>query len=187
MLSVWLCVRVRQLELALSKAEHLSLTDDLTNLANRRSILNSAKVEMNKAKASNSPLTVAICDIDKFKRINDEHGHDVGDLVLVGVANILQTYIRKTDSIGRIGGEEFAILMPNTDCIEAERVLTRLSDALRSASFTKGLSVTMSVGMSCLESHDHSFLPIIKRADVALYDAKNQGRDTIIKCSKQPS
>ena len=179
-----LLVHTRKLKIALSKAEMLSLTDDLTQLNNRRSILSRARQEIASSRRSEHPFSIAICDIDRFKRVNDTFGHDVGDEVLVNVANLLRESIRETDIVGRIGGEEFAILLPNTKCDEAHVLLTRVADKLRSTEVRKDLYVTLSIGLTCLNADDKDFLPLIKRADNALYTAKTNGRDTIVQADE---
>ncbi|OIQ24875.1 sensor domain-containing diguanylate cyclase [uncultured Vibrio sp.] len=153
----------------------LSEKDELTGLFNRRkfeqSLSNHAQIVGRYQERS--PVCIALFDIDFFKMVNDEKGHDEGDRVIRNVATILEENLRQTDMIARIGGEEFAIILPNTSRDEAEPVLERLREAV---SESEVVPVTVSGGYTDLtENSTDSY----KRADIALYKAKDQGRDKI--------
>ncbi|WP_421834955.1 GGDEF domain-containing protein [Neptunomonas phycophila] len=171
---------IKHLKRLLKQTEQLSLTDELTQLHNRRSIVSRAREEIANARRFDRPFTIAICDIDRFKRVNDTFGHDVGDEVLVSVANVLRESVRETDFVGRMGGEEFAILLPNTECSEATVLLDRIATKLRTTDVRSDLFVTMSIGTTCLNEDDTDFVSLMKRADNALYTAKLNGRDRLV-------
>lgn len=171
----------RRQRLKLKRLTELSLTDDLTKLNNRRSIFARATEEMARAERKGEPLTVAVCDIDFFKRINDTHGHDVGDEVLCEVANVFTSNVRTEDFVGRLGGEEFAILLPNTTNDQATVLIERLLTNMRESVMCGGISVTISAGLSTNRPNE-DFIAMLKRADNALYRAKDGGRDRIVGC-----
>lgn len=170
---------------AIELTEQLQLmatTDALTGLPNRRSLMAGMELEVARATRSGRPLSIALLDIDRFKSINDRHGHPAGDAVLQAVADELRQVTRAGDLLGRFGGEEFAIVMPETDLRQARWVCERLRKAIakRNMHFPDGTigRVTVSSGVALLvgeESCDH----LISRADGALYQAKADGRDLV--------
>lgn len=155
--------------------------DALTGLANRRAFEELAGRQMDRFRASNNAFAFMIVDIDKFKRVNDEHGHPCGDEVLRGVAQILTENLRGRDIVTRYGGEEFAILLPDTSIGDARRAADQLRDAVEHAYFRvdgKSLSVTVSIGVAEVVPFEE--LPsLIKRADRAMYAAKHAGRNRV--------
>lgn len=157
-------------------------TDELTGLANRRSFMRSLEIELNRARRSSSPLTVAILDIDHFKNVNDTYGHPAGDDVLRDMATTIKDAMRLTDIVGRIGGEEFAILMPNTDVRSARAFCDRLRAVAANNDIQlkadKAIRVTVSCGIALLEPGEKSD-QWINRADRALYEAKTGGRNRV--------
>jgi diguanylate cyclase (GGDEF)-like protein/PAS domain S-box-containing protein len=159
----------------------LSERDSLSKLWNRRKFEEqlahySRMVELY---PNETQVCLALIDIDNFKRINDELGHDEGDRVIAGVAAILQESLRTTDFVARVGGEEFAILMPHTSTSEAGRVLDRVRIEIQLSGGTK---VTVSIGYTDLTANStHSY----KCADIGLYESKSSGRNTITICSSQ--
>jgi diguanylate cyclase (GGDEF)-like protein len=128
-------------------------------------------------------LSIFMMDVDHFKKINDTHGHKVGDLVLQKLAEICRDTLRMVDIIGRVGGEEFAILLPETTEQEAIRVAERLRQAIADAKISLGhglpLSITVSIGITSLMSKDDNIDVLLSFADKALYAAKNAGRNRI--------
>ncbi|HSK95246.1 MAG TPA: sensor domain-containing diguanylate cyclase [Euzebyales bacterium] len=168
------------------EARRLSLTDPLTELWNFRYFQLQAIREVESATRYNRPLGLLIVDLDHFKRVNDRHGHPVGDQVLAEVARRIRTSTRLPDIVARYGGEEFVLLLPGTDAagavVTAERIRRRVSrlpivaggqDALR-------ISVTCSVGVAAYPVHGSTVDELLRRADTALYTAKSQGRDRVV-------
>ena len=173
--------RLRYLDVT-DQLNQTATTDELTGLANRRSFMRSLDIELERARRSSSPLTMAIIDIDHFKRVNDTYGHPAGDEVLRSLAATIKGAMRLTDIVGRLGGEEFAILMPDTDVRAAHSVCDRLRELSAGTAICLGMageiSVTLSCGIALLkpeERGDHW----VSRADGALYDAKASGRNQV--------
>ncbi len=167
-----------------SQLQHLAMTDELTGLANRRAFFIRGGEEMRRARRYNAPLSLIMLDIDEFKNINDTYGHEAGDLVLQCVASTLQENIREVDSLARLGGEEFGVLLPNTHPVDAVKLAERLRQAVerRSCSIREDrkMNVTVSMGLAAdgLELADLDDL--LRNADVAMYEAKNQGRNRLV-------
>lgn len=162
----------------------LAVTDELTGLYNRRYFDRHLNVMLGKAQEQERDMALMILDIDHFKAVNDNHGHDIGDAVLREFAARLKRNIRGVDLACRFGGEEFVVLMPDTDTGQAEAVAERVRQSMAEKSFDVGaarpLSVTVSVGVSIKESLADTPESMIKRADVALYRAKREGRNRVI-------
>ncbi|WP_157461878.1 sensor domain-containing diguanylate cyclase [Chitinimonas koreensis] len=173
-----------------AEMRRLAVTDALTGIPNRRQFLAMLAHEVERSRRHGRPLAVVLVDIDYFKSINDQHGHPAGDSVLVRVAGILDHHRRAVDTVGRLGGEEFAILLPETDAQAARAVAERLR-VLVEADWTcwegKSIAVTASFGCASLdagelapiagcEDNDPAAL-VLKRADQALYRAKHSGRN----------
>ncbi|MDD3990757.1 MAG: GGDEF domain-containing protein, partial [Desulfobacteraceae bacterium] len=156
----------------------LSSTDTLTRLANRNSFIESATVEMERARRYGSPLSVLILDIDNFKSINDSFGHNEGDRVLRNTAALLRSNLRSMDKPARWGGEEFVMLLPGTDLDGAVAAGSRLCSAIAAASLTPHRTVTASIGASGYVSGE-SLDDFVGRADTALYRAKNSGKNRV--------
>ena len=162
--------------------KHLASTDPMTELMNRRSFFDTCNKVMIESSAKDTELACLIIDIDHFKNINDTYGHDMGDKVIKTIAKLMINNTRTVDFIGRIGGEEFAILMPNTDVESAYQIADRLRDNISKEKMAldgKDIYVTVSIGLSYLTHADKSIHTIIKRADTALYEAKQSGRNQI--------
>ena len=158
-------------------------TDALTGLNNRREFESGMVREMERARRMNVALSLAIIDIDFFKRINDRHGHDGGDVVLREVAQTLKSHIRKSDLLARIGGEEFALVMLGTQPPGAWVVLERLRiavAALRMSAGAQEIGCTISIGMTDRVDWDVDWPMLYKRADQALYAAKEGGRNRVV-------
>ena len=162
----------------------LAVTDELTGLYNRRYFDRHLNVMLGKAQAQERDMALMILDIDYFKSVNDNYGHDIGDAVLREFSARLKRNIRGVDLACRVGGEEFVVLMPDTDWSNAEVVAERVRQAIAERPFDVGLprplSITVSVGVSLNESLTDTPEMLIKRADVALYRAKREGRNRVI-------
>jgi diguanylate cyclase (GGDEF)-like protein len=170
----------KKLERELERQAH---TDYLTGLANRRHFLELAEHEVAHAKRYGGALSVAMLDLDHFKKINDTYGHQVGDLVLKELARICQRMLREVDVVGRLGGEEFAILFPETGGNEAYEIVERLREAIANSPVAldqgRTLQFTASIGIASFIESDLSIDILLNRADKALYEAKTGGRNRI--------
>jgi diguanylate cyclase (GGDEF)-like protein/PAS domain S-box-containing protein len=163
----------------LDELEQLADRDALTGLLNRRALLRNAELALESYRKDR--FCLAWLDIDHFKSVNDRHGHPVGDAVLIGMADILTSNVRRADLIGRMGGEEFAIGLPGLGVAEARAVAERLRRALAEMVFpTAGapLRVSCSIGVAPARPGD-TIMGLIGRADSALYEAKRQGRNRL--------
>lgn len=159
---------------------NLAETDALTGIYGRRTILEHSEKALASAQRSGQPMSVLMIDADHFKRVNDAHGHEAGDAVLVELVQRVRNVLRSHDVIGRMGGEEFLVLLPNAGEHTAREVAERLLTAMRVAPIShNGISVamTLSVGVASLTEHDGNLDDLIRRADAALYAAKDSGRD----------
>ena len=165
--------RVRQQNVELAA---LSSTDGLTRLPNHTAWLEAVEREFARSRREGHSSAVLMLDLDHFKRINDSHGHPVGDEVLRGVAEVLREALRSHDIPGRYGGEEFGVLLPGSDVAAAEQIAERIRKRIEWASFAGELRVTASVGCAALEAGDAHPAAWVARADRALYAAKAAGR-----------
>ena len=159
----------------------IASTDALTGLLNRRSFGEIAEREFARSRRSGHPLTLALGDIDFFKRINDGHGHAAGDHVLQTVANLLQGGLRDYDSVARWGGEEFVVLLPDTDLAQASVVIERLRETIADSHLSfegARIPVTMTLGVAQFAA-DENWHAIVARADEALYRGKAAGRNRV--------
>lgn len=162
----------------------LAVTDELTGLYNRRYFDRHLALMLDKAREQDRDMAVMLIDMDFFKSVNDTHGHDIGDAVLKEFAVRLRRNIRGVDLACRFGGEEFVVLMPDTDYRQAQSVAERVRTAVAERPFDMGtqypLQVTVSVGVALNESDSDTPEMILKRADVALYRAKREGRNRVV-------
>jgi diguanylate cyclase (GGDEF)-like protein len=166
----------------LTRLEELATTDGLTGLLNRRTLLEVAKQKLMAAHRFNKPLSVLICDIDLFKRVNDTHGHDVGDQVIKGFADALRRIKRDIDVVSRIGGEEFVCLCEETTEQGGVQLAERIRAEVQSLHFAtdKGdLQVTASVGVATSPNAGQDWESLYKSADEALYASKHNGRNRV--------
>lgn len=169
----------------LDQSMELAVTDQLTGLHNRRFMENQLEQFMKRANMGGGPVSILLCDLDHFKKVNDGHGHDVGDEVLREFSGRLMANIRPSDIACRYGGEEFMVIMPDTTIQMAQLTAERIREKVHGQAFSiKGgrdrLKVTMSGGASVTFPPDDSVSLLIKRADEALYQAKEAGRNKII-------
>jgi diguanylate cyclase (GGDEF)-like protein len=167
-------------ELALKnrELERLVVTDEVTGLGNRRFIYDALALEAEKNKRYGAPLSVLICDVDRFKSVNDRFGHQVGDQVLRAVGDLFQRGVRKVDVAGRWGGEEFLIICPNTAVGDAVRLAEKLRLAFEAYDFPVVGRTTCSFGVAQLRADEDSSM-LFRRADDALYRAKDAGRNRV--------
>ena len=168
----------------LSSTVAMAVIDGLTGLYNRRYFDRHMCVQLDKAKEGDRNLGLMMLDIDFFKSVNDTHGHAAGDEVLKEFAARLQRNIRGVDLACRYGGEEFVVMMPDTDLVHAKNIAERIRHAVASEPFDTGitmpLNITVSVGISINELQDDTPEQMLKRADIALYRAKREGRNRIV-------
>lgn len=158
----------------------LAVTDPLTKALNRRAFFRFAEREVQRAQRHNHPLSVLMFDIDHFKRVNDVHGHAVGDEVILRLSRLVTDNIRDTDLLGRLGGEEFGLILPETSIEAALLLANRLREAAKSLSFKSAegsFNVSISMGVSQPQAGEVDICASLDRADKALYRAKRLGRD----------
>ena len=181
----WLVVRAWRMS---QRMRVLAMTDELTRLPNRRRVLEIAHQAAGASHQESAPWSVLALDIDHFKSINDQYGHDAGDKVLARVANACKGAVREYDVVGRIGGEEFLVVLPRARlreaCEVAERV-RRAVEALVHEDIAPGLKTTISIGVAQSEPDDSTVGSLAKRADDCLYAAKSSGRNRVV--SEAPS
>jgi diguanylate cyclase (GGDEF)-like protein len=167
--------RLTQLNLEL---ERLSVTDKLTGLFNRVKLDVVLSGEIDRAARVGQPFCVLLLDIDHFKQVNDQHGHQVGDQVLEQIAQVLIQHTRKIDTTGRWGGEEFLIICPNTDSVGGQQLAENLRTIIAQTELPMVGNKTVSIGLSSFQTNDAA-KNIVARADGALYAAKNGGRNRV--------
>lgn len=168
-----------KLKKANEKIEHLLRIDELTKISNRRHFMEYYKKMIAKAKRYDSKLALIMCDVDDFKEINDNYGHDIGDKVLIALGKVLKKETREEDISARIGGEEFIILLNNISLENSKKYAERIRKKVSEINIEKvSRDITISLGIACLKSDDtkESFL---KRADQAMYKAKNNGKNRV--------
>jgi len=163
----------------------LAVTDVLTGLSNRRSIMDTLEVEVERARRTRRPLAIAMFDLDRFKGINDGLGHSSGDALLADFAGLLREGLRRGDHVGRYGGEEFLGVLPGADAERARLVAERIREATeaygqKNASRYEGLPIHVSVGIAAFFGEEETSSDLLRRADVALYRAKSEGRNRVV-------
>jgi len=169
--------RIRDLN---ARLEELAMKDELTGMPNRRAFFAVASRDLHKARRYSTPIAFIMLDIDHFKEINDEYGHDFGDAALVQVASTIAAGVRDVDVAARLGGEEFGILMPFTDVKDATAIAERIRIAVEACCAEikgKRLCITVSAGVADDLKGEHGLDRLMKRADEALYRAKTAGRN----------
>jgi diguanylate cyclase (GGDEF)-like protein len=164
-----------------------AITDDLTGLVNRRRFIEALDAEIERARSFGSALTIVLADLDNFKQVNDEFGHHGGDVVLRAFSDLIRSHVRDVDVSGRIGGEEFAILLPETDRAGAARVAERMRRSLSSIAISiseqSAIRVASSFGVAEL-GPEQSGDDLLKAADAALYRAKDEGKNRVVTASE---
>jgi two-component system cell cycle response regulator len=171
----------------MQETQRLSVTDALTGLGNVRQLAESLRLEIERATRFHRSLGVLMLDLDHFKAVNDEHGHRAGDAVLVEFARRVRRAIREVDLAFRQGGEEFVILLPETDLAGSLTAARRVGEAVRDVAFTVParpggssgwIPITVSIGIAVYPRHGLTAIDLLDAADQALYAAKDAGRDT---------
>jgi len=155
-------------------------TDPLTGLLNRRGLTERGDIEFSRARRAGQPLAIILCDLDHFKAVNDLCGHESGDQVLERFANLLRVRKRGLDAAARTGGEEFALLLPDTDGVHALAVADRIRRAMADAFSDDPVPLTLSLGIASYPQNGASAAEVMRAADAALYAAKLGGRDRAV-------
>jgi len=157
--------------------------DPLTGLHNRTAVMERLELELNRSKRTGCPVSVLLIDLDHFKAVNDQHGHLVGDEVLRGVAQRMAAAVRSYDMVGRYGGEEFLVVLPDTPLLDGRRLSERLLEAVSDPTATDEgpMRLSASIGLASTEGwgEDLSLEDLIRAADAAMYHAKDAGRGRI--------
>jgi diguanylate cyclase (GGDEF)-like protein len=173
----------REVEQLAADLSQLAVTDSLTHIMNRRGITNHLLDLMAHAERYGHPLSVAMADIDHFKRVNDTYGHEVGDSALALTASVLSETLRMPDKVGRYGGEEFLVILPHTSLAQAQKICERMREAVERWSFDNGrneeLKLTISFGVTQFRKSE-DLEQLLSRADKALYEAKAAGRNRVV-------
>jgi two-component system cell cycle response regulator len=169
----------KQIEVQRQGLEELAMSDQLTGLYNRHYLLDNASKKISDAKRHNNELCLVVVDIDFFKLFNDDHGHAMGDLVLIKVGELLSNRVRNNDVVARFGGEEFVILYEHCPLIDAVNKTEELRKMLEKLK-PEGLTVTASFGIAQFNVKDIDFNGLFARADKAVYQAKDNGRNCVV-------
>jgi two-component system, chemotaxis family, response regulator WspR len=175
-----LAERIEELQAVRDELARMVSTDWLTGLLSRRAWFELAATEFSRSRRYNRPLAVLMADLDFFKRINDSFGHDAGDEVIRQFAQVLRAACRVSDYSGRVGGEEFAVLLPETPAAGSEEVAQRIVATCRTLDISTPAGVVQfscSVGVTAVTETDGTIEDVLRRADSALYEAKRGGRD----------
>jgi diguanylate cyclase (GGDEF)-like protein len=168
---------------AQDKLQKMATTDFLTGIANSRLFSEAGEREVQRARRYKRSLAVLMIDLDHFKKINDKYGHAIGDKILVAFAATCKKCLRRADVFGRLGGEEFAILLPETDLSGGEKFAERLRSMIEKSDIKaekKTLHITISIGVTELLPHDDKLEAALKRADDTMYEAKRKGRNQVV-------
>ena len=174
---------IKQINYIYTRTKYLSITDELTGLSNRRCFDNTLEKEFLRALRYNNKLTLVMFDIDHFKTVNDTYGHPCGDYILKEVANAALQTFRKTDTVFRFGGEEFVVILTETDIKQSEIPLERFRKTIETLDLTyqnQQINITVSIGVCQLDQSIGNKEEFLQKADNALYDAKNSGRNKVV-------
>jgi diguanylate cyclase (GGDEF)-like protein len=169
--------------------KHLAITDELTDLYNYRYLQQRLDEEIGRADRYHKRLALLMIDLDDFKRVNDSHGHLVGDIVLAEVGQVLKGVVREVDVVARYGGEEFTVILPETDAAGALFVAEKIREAIGGHRFadaegSRTIHLTASVGLTSYPVHASDKESLLRTADHAVYQAKATGKDRV--CSAPP-
>ena len=167
---------------ALTQIKLLSETDELTGILNKRAIDIVSSRLLKQAARYARPVSVLMIDSDSLKSINDTHGHEAGNRLLKLTVECIQSQLREADIVGRYGGDEFLVLLPETPCAGAAGVAARIRQSIESASFSirdKTVRATVSIGVASYPEHGDDFETIMKKADQAMYGSKNKGKNQV--------
>jgi diguanylate cyclase (GGDEF)-like protein len=173
-------VKQKELRAVLAQTDEVVHTDALTLLPNRRWIISDLQQRVTYSERYGAPLSISMIDLDNFKDVNDTYGHAVGDQVLRFIASQMRDSIRQPDGIGRYGGDEFLVILPNTNVTAAAEQAARLCQQIRTAPIAAGrnqVHLTLSMGLAQYKPGVDDWRKLLERADQALYRAKNNGRD----------
>jgi len=176
---VMLVLLVSLLKQAFAREEELSRVDPLTGLYNRRHFSELAAGEIERAKRYGRPLSLAYIDLDNFKTVNDTLGHEAGDEVLTTIARVFGESLRSTDIIGRFGGDEFTIMLPEAGASAAATAVSKLMDGVTESMTGNGWPVTMSLGLVTYEVAPPGLEEIVKEADTLMYSVKDGSKDSV--------
>jgi diguanylate cyclase (GGDEF)-like protein len=184
-ISMFMVVGVYGVTALLTGLKSKANTDELTGLLNRRAILQSVQNEIERAIRTQRPIAFLMYDLDHFKGVNDTYGHPAGDSVLQGIADIAQATFRKIDIIGRLGGEEFLVVLPESDQNDARAAAERFRSAVAEHKFVAGyqrIGITISIGIFVPDTVTNSITVrnVMEATDKALYAAKNAGRNCVV-------
>lgn len=174
---------IKQINYIYTRTKYLSITDELTGLSNRRCFDNTLEKEFLRALRYNNKLTLVMFDIDHFKTVNDTYGHPCGDYILKEVSNAALQTFRKTDTVFRFGGEEFVVILTETDIKQSEIPLERFRKTIETLDLTyqnQQINITVSIGACQLDQSIGNREEFLQKADNALYDAKNSGRNKVV-------
>ncbi|WP_457638737.1 putative bifunctional diguanylate cyclase/phosphodiesterase [Persephonella sp.] len=167
---------------------NLATYDPLTKMYNRRAVVQYATKEVERSIRYNHPFSVILLDIDDFKAVNDTYGHTIGDIVLKKIAYLIAEEVRETDKVGRYGGEEFIVILPETSVDNAVKLAERIRRKISEFSFEINnyvLTITVSIGVAGLGEHGKTFEEILQAADLALYEAKRKGKNRVAVLKKE--
>jgi len=162
-----------------SRLRGMANSDALTGIGNRRAFMDRASRALGECEEQRRPATLLLCDLDDFKQLNDSWGHAVGDEALIAFAALLERGVRKQDICGRIGGEEFACLLPNTDSLQAVKVAERIRRSCSELPIGVPQALTVSIGLAASCRDGYALKSLLNRADAALYRAKDCGRNRV--------
>ncbi len=173
----------RKLRNTLKKMRLLSTIDGLTNINNRRSMMKKINYELVRLERNKEPFALVLCDVDNFKATNDAHGHDAGDFILQEIAKLMFNAVRKQDTVGRWGGDEFLLLLPQTTLSGGFKLAENIRNLIMKQTFEFKdiiLHITLTFGISAYEESE-TIDECLKRSDLALYEGKRMGRNVSIK------